>query len=215
MICESKLMVRVFYRCWSAARSELASFRCSDHRDNDRPLGPQRTVFVQKQALPSAEPQLASRDRDRFRGPCERHTNMAGHIVRTLHRVRKVSFAFGNQPFEKFLEVTTRGQIGVFENMQAGTGVANKHIHQPCMHPTGANQFRHLVGDLVSAFAFRPDDEFRAIDGEHMSCFRRNWKIVKKERQEKIASFFLQKYLLSTEVDIDIKSLERGSQGGL
>jgi len=34
-------------------------------------------------------------------------------------RVRKVSFAFGNQPFEKFLELTTRGQIGVFENKQS------------------------------------------------------------------------------------------------
>jgi hypothetical protein len=86
---------------------------------------------------------------------------MAGRIVRTLDGVRKVSFAFGNQPFEKFFEVTARGRVRVFENQQAGTGVAKKHIDQPCVHLTGANQFRHLIGDLVGAFAFGPGRRIR------------------------------------------------------
>jgi hypothetical protein len=45
--------------------------------------------------------------------------------------------------------------------------VAKKHIDQPCLHLAGANQFRHLIGDFVGAFAFGPDDEFGAINGEH------------------------------------------------
>ncbi len=50
--------------------------------------------------------------------------------------------------------------------------VSKKHIHQPCLHLTGANHFRHLIGDLVGAFAFGGDDEFGAIDGDHNAIRR-------------------------------------------
>ena len=83
-------------------------------------------MFKEENALPRAEPQSAVRDRDDFARAGQDGANMRSAVVSAFRGMLEIGGVLGHEAFEKHLEITPGGWVGVFRNDQATTCVPNE-----------------------------------------------------------------------------------------
>ena len=112
-------------------------------------------MLEKEDALPSTENQTTFAHRDGFTGAGYRHPKMAGCVIRALQGMPMPWLTVGGHSVEKFLQILPSGPIGIFEDNQTGTGVADKDSNHPLTEAGFFEQFRHFIGDFVAATAGR------------------------------------------------------------
>ena len=87
-------------------------------------------MLPEKNTLPRAEAQTAAYKRDHFRRPCQRHFDVARHIIGSFVRMRKIRVILWYEAIDEALQIAARGRIGIFHNDQATTSMAAKDRHR-------------------------------------------------------------------------------------
>src|ERR1700749_1233310 len=78
---------------------------------------------------------------------------MARHIIRTLQSVGKILGVLRHQSTEKFLEISTRGWIRVFEEDETCARMFQQNGGCTGRYPRIADNRADAIGDLVGANA--------------------------------------------------------------
>ncbi len=89
------------------------------------------TMLEQENALPSPELHPSFNNRHSLACARQDHADVRWHVIAALRAVSKVISIFRYQAIEEFLEIMSRGWIGVLHDDHAATGVLNKH-GSPC-----------------------------------------------------------------------------------
>lgn len=110
-------------------------------------------MLKEKQSLPSAECEAAVDDGDHFRGPRERHAQMARHIICSFIGVDEVGRVFRHEMIKEAVQVCARRGICVLKDHQAGARVLNKHRGRAGTDAAGTHDLLAALRDLVGAFA--------------------------------------------------------------
>src|ERR1700757_4728328 len=76
---------------------------------------------------------------------------MARHIIRTLQSVGKILGVFRHQSAEKFLEIGTRGWIGIFEEEKTCARMFQQNGGCTGLYPRVADNRADSIGDFVGA----------------------------------------------------------------
>ena len=139
----------------------------ADHRDNHRACVIMPPVLPEVNSLPRAEQQLPIGKRHGFARACERHLDVARHVVRTFKRVGKMRIIFRNQSLEPGFEIGAGRRIGIFHNDQAATRVLAKRRHRATFQFASGQFASDERRDLVQALASRVERMRRLVDG-HM-----------------------------------------------
>src|SRR5437660_4948606 len=84
-------------------------------------------MLEDKHTLPRAELQTAIGNRNYFAGTRQRHSNVRGRIIRAFGSVNEIVALFRNEPFEKFVQISARRTIGVFEDDKTRAGVLQEN----------------------------------------------------------------------------------------
>jgi|GEM_PF-4465204 len=127
-------------------------------------------VLEKKDSLPNTQSHFPTDYRDYFRGPGQRHPDMAWHIISTLVGVDEIGRVLGYQAVKKCMEVCPRGRVGVLHDDETGTGVLHKYGHCPGRHLALPHYLGNFRSDLVSALP-------SGIDGK-LVCECVHWKAI-------------------------------------
>ena len=74
------------------------------------------TMFEEKNSLPGSKLHFPICDRNGLTYSRQNHADVRWHIVAALRAVREVIGIFRHQAIEEFLQVASRGRIGVLHN---------------------------------------------------------------------------------------------------
>src|SRR5260221_9892435 len=85
----------------------------SQHGNDDRSRLRRVAVLKNEDSLPGAEGESAVDNRNLFRGACQDHAQVAGHVVGTFERVCVPGRILGNEALKERLQVHPRRGIGV------------------------------------------------------------------------------------------------------
>lgn len=111
------------------------------------------TVLEEKDSLPGAKLQFPIGNRNRLARSRQHHSNVRGHIVRTLVVVLEIIDSFGNEAIEKLLQIAPRGWRRIFHHDKTATGVLNEHRDSAHPHTALIDLRLELVGDFIGALA--------------------------------------------------------------
>ncbi len=109
-------------------------------------------MFEEEDALPRPELKTTVSDRDCLTGASQHHSDMRGGIIGTFGGVSKVAGVFRHETFKEFLQINSRGVIGVFKDHQAGARMLEENGRCAGAHPALPHNRLHLRGNLVGAF---------------------------------------------------------------
>lgn len=117
------------------------------------------TVLEEKDSLPGAKLHFPIGNRDGLARSRQHHSNVRGHIVRTLVLVLKVIDRFGNESIEELLQIAPRRWRRILHHDKTATGVLNKRRERAYPY-TGFIDLRlQLVGDFIGTLAARSNFE--------------------------------------------------------
>ncbi len=74
------------------------------------------TMFEEKNSLPGSKLHSPIRNRNGLTRSRQNHADVRRHIVAALRAVREVIGIFRHQAIEEFLQVASRGRVGVLHN---------------------------------------------------------------------------------------------------
>jgi len=110
-------------------------------------------VFEEKNSLPGAELHFSIDNRHGLARACQHHANVRSAVVCALSRMHEVIGVLRHEPLEKFFEIFSRCQIGVFHHNKTATGVVNENCDGPVAHAALVDLRLHVARDFVGAFA--------------------------------------------------------------
>ncbi len=110
-------------------------------------------MLKEENALPGSKDHLGVGNRNRLAGSGERHADVGGHVIRTLHRVLVATTIFGNKSLEISLQIPCRRGIGVFKNHKTRTRVADENGNQTLPAIRLGDDLGDLIRDLVKPLA--------------------------------------------------------------
>ena len=122
-------------------------------------------VFPEVNPLPGAQSQAAVGKRYDLRRACQRHFDMAWHIVGPLHGMDKMRIVLRNQLLEKTLEIGPRCRVGIFHDHKAATGMTAKYGHRALTKAAFAQLLSYLTGNLIGSLALRADLQNTLVNG--------------------------------------------------
>jgi hypothetical protein len=111
------------------------------------------TMLEQENALPGPELHFSVDHRHCLACARQGHADVRWHVVAALRAVSEVISIFRHQAIEEFLEVMSRGWIGVLHDDHAATGVLNKHGHRSIAQAAVVDLRLDVVGDFVHPLA--------------------------------------------------------------
>lgn len=132
------------------------------------------TMLKEKYALPGSELHFSFGDRHCFTRSRQDHADMRWHIIAALRAVGEVIGIFRYEVVEEFLQVVSRGRIGIFHYNYATTGVPNKDCHRPIADPTFLDLRLDIIGDFVGSFSVRAHVELFLMDTHGISGHKNN-----------------------------------------
>ena len=83
-------------------------------------------MLPEKNTLPRAEAQTAANKRNNFCRPCQRHFDVARHIIGPFVRMRKIRVILWYEAIDEALQIAARGRVSIFHNDQATTSMTAK-----------------------------------------------------------------------------------------
>ncbi len=114
-------------------------------------------MLPEEDPLPRAEEHLSVRYRHRFTRPCERHLDMAGHVVAAFCGMIEVRIILRDEAVEPLLQVASGRGVGIFHNNQRTTRVLTEHRHDPAAYAAHLQLAGDEVGDIISPLPFCRD----------------------------------------------------------
>ena len=116
-------------------------------------------MLEQENALPGSEPHFSVDNRHCLACARQDHADVRWHVVAAFGTVGEIIRIFRHQAIEEFLEVMSRGWIGVLHDDHAATGVLNKHGHCSIAQAAVVDLRLDVVGDFVHRLATGADFE--------------------------------------------------------
>ena len=117
-------------------------------------------MLEDEDSLPCAERELPCDDRYHLARASDRHSQMAGGVVRTFKRVRVGWVVFRRNFIEPCVKVLARAGVCIFVDHEAGAGMPDKDGCRSGGDPAGEDEplhiFRNLVGSLAACSVGNP-----------------------------------------------------------
>lgn len=110
-------------------------------------------MLKKKNSLPGAQTHAAIDNGDHFACAGEGHADVAGHVVGTFVGMDEPGSIFGNQAFEKFLQITAGTGIRVLHDDETGTRVLHHDSDCSVSNFGIADDGIDLCGDFSGALA--------------------------------------------------------------
>ena len=129
------------------------------------------TMLEQENALPSPELHPSFNNRHSLACARQDHADVRWHVIAALRAVSKVISIFRYQAIEEFLEIMSRGWIGVLHDDHAATGVLNKHGHCSIAQAGVVDLRLDLVADFVHPLATGADFESVVVYAHWAHCY--------------------------------------------
>ena len=148
---------------------------CADNCKQNPPPMRGAPVLEEENSLPGSELHFPIDNRDRLARAGQCHADVRRAVVAAFSRVHEVIGIFRDEPLKKFLEIFSRGRIGVLHDDEAATGVLNENRCYPVTHICLVDPGLNFAGDLVVPFASCSDKELLGLDA-HRAMLLRNAK---------------------------------------
>jgi hypothetical protein len=134
--------------------------------DGDIDLSSMRgaAMLEDKDPLPGSECHSSTGDGNHLACPSECHSQVACRVVGSFQGVNIVA-ALGDDFLEVVMQVGPGARVGVFENDEAGAGMADKNRHCARSNAAFAYGPNHFIGDLISSLAPRVDVDRLVLRG--------------------------------------------------
>ncbi len=126
-------------------------------------------VFEEKNSLPGPELHFSFHNRDRLARSRQNHADMRGHVIAAFRAVRKIIGIFRHEAVEEFLDVASRGWIGIFHNNHTATGVLNKDRDRPAAQTAFVDLSLDIISDFIRSLAIGADFKLFVVD-THKVC---------------------------------------------
>jgi hypothetical protein len=152
-----------------SARPAVAPYLLANNSDGSFSPMWRAAVFEEKDPLPRSKLHLPIHNRYCLVGARQCHPDMRWHIIAALRTMREIIGIFRHKPFEKFLQIASRGRISIFHNENAATGVLNEHSQRPVTHSAPVDLRLQIISDFVQALAVRPNSKSIIVNVHKLS----------------------------------------------
>ena len=126
-------------------------------------------MFEEKNSLPGSKLHSPIRNRNGLTRSRQNHADVRRHIVAALRAVREIMGIFRHQAVKEFLQVASRGWIGVLHDDEAATGVPDENSQRAGGNAATGEDAGNLVGDFEGPFAGGANSDRLGVDtqGRH------------------------------------------------